>query len=66
MAVRDVSPCIGICRLDAEDRCVGCLRYMHEIRVWGLLTVDERRKILADIVRRRSPAIIAQSKDPFS
>lgn len=45
---------------------MGCLRYMHEIRVWGLLTVDERRKILADIVRRRSPSLIAQSKDSFS
>lgn len=33
--------------------CLGCYRYMDEIRAWGLLTADERRKILTEIASRR-------------
>lgn len=53
MVLSDVSPCIGVCRLDEGGMCLGCYRYMDEIRAWGLLTADERRKILTEIASRR-------------
>ncbi|MFT6388011.1 MAG: putative Fe-S protein YdhL (DUF1289 family) [Cellvibrionaceae bacterium] len=38
------SPCISICALDDDDICAGCYRSADEIRLWGLMTNDERRE----------------------
>lgn len=43
------SPCVGICTLDADDRCVGCRRTIAEIRDWSLLPAAER-----DAINRRN------------
>lgn len=43
------SPCVGICTLDADDRCVGCRRSLAEIRDWSLLTAQQR-----DAINRRN------------
>lgn len=61
MANSEVSPCIGACRLDKRGMCLGCYRYIDEIRAWGLMTADERRKILAELASRRhsSPPFLA-------
>lgn len=55
MANVEVSPCQGTCRLDENGMCLGCYRFIEEIRAWGLLTAGEQRKILAEIARRRQP-----------
>ena len=47
------SPCVGRCRLENDDICRGCFRHIREIRGWGLLTPEERRKILALLPERR-------------
>jgi len=49
----NLSPCIGLCRLDKGDICRGCYRHVSEIRYWGLLAPDEQRKILLRVAERR-------------
>ena len=49
------SPCISVCRMDdATGLCVGCLRTLDEIAVWGLLDDDTRRDVLQAISERRA------------
>ena len=38
----DLSPCVGVCQLDAHDRCVGCARSRAEIAAWGSMTPQQR------------------------
>lgn len=63
-----LSPCVGRCRLDVRKVCVGCHRTIDEISRWGLLTTDEQRKILHQIVLRqtgeRSPVASPVSQEP--
>ena len=49
-----VTPCVGICRMDAEGLCVGCRRTLVEIARWGTMDDDERRRWIAEVqpVRR--------------
>jgi hypothetical protein len=42
-----VSPCIGTCKLDALQVCVGCGRTIEEIGAWLRANNDERRTIVA-------------------
>ena len=49
------SPCISVCRMDASTGlCVGCLRTLDEIAVWGALDDDARRDVLQAIAARRA------------
>ena len=48
------SPCVYICRLDADDVCVGCLRTRDEIACWSSMTETEKVAILVDMDNRRS------------
>ncbi|MCU0617932.1 MAG: DUF1289 domain-containing protein [Gemmatimonadaceae bacterium] len=43
------SPCIKVCRLDAQDRCYGCGRTRWEIASWSTMSLDERRAVNARI-----------------
>lgn len=38
----DASPCVGICQLDARDRCLGCNRSRAEIAAWSSMTPEQR------------------------
>ena len=38
---RPLSPCILICTLDDEQRCLGCHRSLDQIRRWSGMTVAE-------------------------
>jgi len=40
------SPCVSVCALDNEDICTGCYRSADEIRLWGLMTNQEKRDTL--------------------
>ncbi|HVU81024.1 MAG TPA: DUF1289 domain-containing protein, partial [Rhodanobacteraceae bacterium] len=33
-----VSPCIGVCRMDADGLCIGCRRTLAEIARWGTMS----------------------------
>jgi len=51
--LRPMSPCVNICTLDDELRCMGCLRTMEEIRAWGTMSPGEQWA-LVDALRRRA------------
>jgi predicted Fe-S protein YdhL (DUF1289 family) len=47
------SPCVRICSLDpASDVCLGCGRTLDEITRWYGMSVDERRRIMAELPAR--------------
>jgi predicted Fe-S protein YdhL (DUF1289 family) len=41
------SPCNGVCSLDSEGICRGCLRSKTEISQWSQFTNDQKLKCLA-------------------
>lgn len=51
-----VTPCIGICRMDAAGLCVGCRRTLAEIARWGTMGDDERRRWIAEVQPARRAA----------
>jgi len=46
------SPCVDICRLDAQGLCVGCRRTIGEITEWPRAGEARRREILRDLELR--------------
>ncbi len=46
------SPCIDVCRLDAQGLCVGCRRTMREISEWPNASDERRREILRALTQR--------------
>ena len=49
-----LTPCIGICEVGPDDRCVGCLRTLDEIARWGIMNDHERIRIMRDELPRRA------------
>jgi len=47
------SPCIGLCRLDRDGRCEGCLRTGAEIAGWLSMTPAEREHLMAVVLPQR-------------
>jgi len=48
-----LTPCIGVCRLDAVGLCVGCRRTMDEIARWGSLDDAERARLMDEVLPQR-------------
>jgi len=46
------SPCIDICRLDAQGLCIGCRRTIGEISEWSRASEARRREILRGLAAR--------------
>jgi predicted Fe-S protein YdhL (DUF1289 family) len=46
------SPCVDICRLDAQGLCVGCRRTIDEIAEWPRASDARRREILRELELR--------------
>jgi predicted Fe-S protein YdhL (DUF1289 family) len=55
------SPCVDICRLDAQGLCVGCRRTIDEITEWPRASEARRREILRELERR---TLAASTQDP--
>jgi predicted Fe-S protein YdhL (DUF1289 family) len=51
------SPCVDICRLDAQGLCVGCRRTIDEIMEWPRATEARRREILGQLAQRTAVAV---------
>ena len=48
------SPCINVCRMDAESGyCEGCRRTLDEIASWSIYTAAEKRAVLALLPARK-------------
>ncbi|MEO7064226.1 MAG: DUF1289 domain-containing protein [Dokdonella sp.] len=48
-----LSPCIGICELDSEGYCKGCLRTGDEIARWISMGDAERLYLVDDVLPQR-------------
>jgi predicted Fe-S protein YdhL (DUF1289 family) len=48
-----LTPCIGICRLDADGYCVGCRRTGEEISRWRGMSDAERLRVMRDVLPLR-------------
>ena len=55
------SPCVDICRLDAQGLCVGCRRTIDEITEWPRASEARRREIRREL-QQRTP--VASTQDP--
>lgn len=51
-----LSPCIGVCALDADGLCRGCLRTVDEIAAWSRLSDDERLHVMDTLLPAREAA----------
>jgi uncharacterized protein len=49
-----LSPCIGICRLDADGLCEGCHRTAEEIARWTSYTDAQRLHLMNDLLPQRA------------
>ena len=48
------SPCVKICVVDPTTRlCLGCFRTLDEIAGWTAMTLEARRRIMAELPTRR-------------
>jgi predicted Fe-S protein YdhL (DUF1289 family) len=48
------SPCINVCRMDAQSGyCEGCRRTLDEIASWSIYTAAEKRAVLALLPARK-------------
>ena len=52
--VLPLTPCIGVCRLDAQGFCVGCQRTGAEIASWRTLPDDERLRFMEEVLPART------------
>jgi predicted Fe-S protein YdhL (DUF1289 family) len=48
-----LSPCVGICSLDAQGLCEGCHRTTAEIARWSQMNDDERLHLMDIVLPRR-------------
>lgn len=49
-----ISPCVGTCKLNAEQVCVGCGRSLVEIGQWLRADNEQRRRIVEAARARRA------------
>ncbi len=52
------SPCIDICRLNDDQKCIGCGRSGEEIARWQQYTDAERRFLMQTVLPRRLECMI--------
>jgi hypothetical protein len=48
------SPCVDVCRLDAQGICIGCRRTLAEIAEWSRASEGRRREILHALAQRKT------------
>ena len=48
-----LSPCIGVCEIDAHGLCAGCLRTLDEIASWGTMGDAERLRLMEAVLPMR-------------
>jgi hypothetical protein len=53
MSAPILSPCIGLCSLDAEGYCEGCFRTGEEIARWSSMSEAERHAWMEQVLPER-------------
>lgn len=61
-----LSPCTGVCRLDAQGYCEGCQRTGDEIAAWLQLDESARLRCMDDILPARAAAMEARRADALA
>lgn len=57
VSVRPVlTPCIGVCQLDPQGFCDGCLRTRSEIALWTQYSDAERQHVMDVVLPAREAA----------
>ncbi len=51
-----LTPCTGVCTLDDQGFCHGCLRSLDEIGGWLQMSDDERRRLMDEVLPAREAA----------
>jgi uncharacterized protein len=51
-----LSPCTGVCRLDARGLCMGCLRTGDEIARWTRMSDAEKIRLMDEVLPHRQGA----------
>ena len=46
------SPCISVCTLDDDKRCLGCGRSLDQITRWTLMSKEEQWAIVDELAAR--------------
>ena len=41
-----ITPCIGTCKIDQHEVCIGCGRSLQEIAQWTRMTDQERQLVM--------------------
>ncbi|MDX1442283.1 MAG: DUF1289 domain-containing protein [Gammaproteobacteria bacterium] len=54
------SPCTGVCTLDDQGYCIGCLRTGHEIAAWPRMAESARRDLLETLVQREKDDVLLE------
>ncbi len=52
-----LTPCIGICSLDAQGLCEGCFRTGDEIAQWSLMSDSERTRLMDEVLPVREASL---------
>jgi len=58
------SPCVGVCRVDGQDVCVGCGRTIDEITQWARSDTARRLQINARAAERRRLRALSSAEAP--
>jgi len=62
--IKKPTPCTGMCTLDEDlEICLSCSRTIHEIAVWGDLTLAEATQMM-EVVQARQKLLWALWDDP--
>jgi len=48
-----LSPCTGVCRLDARGLCMGCLRTGDEIARWSTMSTAQKLWLMDEVLPTR-------------
>lgn len=43
------SPCVSLCTLDDDNRCLGCGRTLEQIGRWTLMSADEQWQVIESL-----------------
>lgn len=47
-----MSPCIAVCTLDEDKRCLGCGRSLEQITRWAMMSKEEQWAIVDELASR--------------
>ncbi|MEZ5465093.1 MAG: DUF1289 domain-containing protein [Lysobacteraceae bacterium] len=61
-----LSPCIGVCTLDARGQCTGCFRSTEEIANWLRYSDAQRARFIDEVLPAREEGALRRSADSIS